>query len=539
MAQQQPRTLSEREFNALTKRVMESAPQGMSEADFNRWIGPAMDAAISQWERRPEPVNLHAGMRRFVTNAADVLNPVNLVEGTLQAVASPLQTTKDVWSAMGDQAGKARTAFDEGRYSEAFGHGVASAIPIIGPAAADAGEQMAEGDVAGGMGRAAALGAVSSPSVIRGSVNAARNTIPAGLRDRAAGALERGAADRVAGVMRPEVGPNKTRFGNTAADIAPKLVEEGMAGGWSREGLHHRVQDRFVAAQQKLDEAADARLSARSFSTEPLIAALERRLSRITAETVDATAAQRAPTMRISEILDESGKPIEVPGFKPEPYGKSVVPGPNSAEAAVIQNAIAELRALGPTARYDAIRTIRQAYDKQAKPKYNPSMTADYLKNQGGADGAANVTSVLREHLAGMDPRTAAANAEYSLFRSADDVLRATAEVERTRPKVGRRIMARLTGTIGGGQAAGAPGAIAGFVFAPVVEAATGAGFTVKLQTARLMTDLAKAIKLGNEAQVTSVLAKLRQMGARAAQVQGGAATSPSVSLQPTTAGAR
>lgn len=533
--QQQSRTLSKDEFEAIRQRVLAEAPPDLSEADFYRWSGPRMAAAIAEAEHTPPAVGPDAqgGLRRFVGGAAGVLNPVNLIEGGLDMIASPIDTTKQAWGAMGEQADKARDAFRQGRYIEAAGHGLASAVPVIGPAAAAAGERIAGGDVAGGLGEAAALGAVSSPSLIRGTANAARSALPSGARESIASSLDRGAASRLTDVMRPEVGPNKVRFGNKADDIAPALVEEGMAGGWTREGLHHRVQDRFVSAQQALDAAADARLAARTPNTAPILAALRERLKRLTAETVEATASTRTPTIRISEILDEQGKPIQIPGHKVEPFGQDVIPGPNQARAAEIQRAIAEIESLGPAARYESIRRLRQAYDNDAKVKYNPSMTADYLKNQGKADGAADVTGVLREHLAKMDPATAAANAEYSLFRAADDVMRATAEVQRTRPKVGRAIMARVMGMFGGSQAAGVPGMAAGFLVGPAVESAVTSGFTTRLQTARLMAGLADAIRSGNVQRVSTISTRIKGLMARTAQVQGGASTNPSGSQLP------
>lgn len=533
--QQQSRTLSKDEFEAIRQRVLAEAPPDLSEADFYRWSGPRMASAIAEAEHTPmaSGPDARGGLRRFVGGAAGILNPVNMVEGTLDMIASPIDTTKQVWGAMGEQADKARDAFGQGRYIEAAGHGLASAVPVIGPSAAAAGERIGDGDIAGGLGEAVALGAVSSPSLIRGTANAARSVLPSGARESIAGSLERGAASRVTDVMRPEVGQNKVRFGNKADDIAPQLIEEGMAGGWSREGLHHRVQDRFVSAQRALDAAADARLAARTPSTAPILAALRERLKRLTAETVEATASTRTPTIRISEILDEQGKPIQIPGHKVEPFGQDVIPGPSQARAAEIQRAITEIESLGPAARYESIRRIRQAYDNDAKVKYNPSMTADYLKNQGKADGAADVTGVLREHLAKMDPATAAANAEYSLFRAADDVMRATAEVQRVRPKVGRAIMARVMGMFGGSQAAGVPGMAAGFVLGPAVESAVSSGFTTRLQTARLMAGLADAIRTGNMSRVSSISTRIKGLMARTAQIQGGASTNPSGSQLP------
>lgn len=525
---QQSRVLSAAEYKAIQDRLMKEAPAGLSEADFYRWVGPRMAEEVAKAENAPvsRAPDASSSMRRFVTNAADVLNPLNIIEGGLQMASSPIETTKQVWSDMGEQAGKAREAFGEGRYVEAAGHGVASAVPILGPAAAAAGEQAAEGDIAGGLGRGAGLSFVSSPSAMRGTAQTARAVVPSNVRGRVAGALERGAEARVADVMSPKGGPNKPRFGNTAAKVSPELMKrEGVVGGWTREGMHTRVQEGLSNAERLLDEAGDARLSAKSYETAPIIEALKQRLQKVTAQAVEASQAQRTPTVRISEILDEQGKPIEVPGAKVEAYGKDVVPGPNQTQASVIQRAIAELEALGPTARYEAIRKIRQSYDGPAKAVYNPSMTADFLKAQGEKFGAADVTGVLREHLAKFDPQTAAANAEYALFKSADDVLTAAAEVERTRPTVGRKIMGRLTGTIGGGQIAGAPGAATGFVLGHIMESALNSGVTTRLKTAKLMNDLAKAIRKGDEAKAYTLTQTIRALVKRGTQAVG--ATTP------------
>jgi hypothetical protein len=533
----QRRTLTEREFNVLASKVLDAAPPNLSQPDFERWVDRTMQQEIDAWERRPEPVNLNSSLRRTVTNFGRMVNPINLAEGAVEAIASPIQTVKNVWGQMGDQATKAREAFGEGRYSEAVGHGLASSVPIIGPAAAGVGEQIAEGDVAGGLGAAAGLAAVSSPSAISATARGARNIVPAGARERMASALDRGAADRVTSVMVPEVGPNKVRFGNRAAEIAPELSNRGTARGWTREGFHERVKESLASAEAKLDEAANARLSALSFDTKPIIEALKQRRARLTAEAVEGSQNPRTLQERVSNIVDPSGKPVVVEDALRRPLGKDVVPAPNRARVAQIDQAIAELEALGPRARYEAIRRIRESYDGPAKTVYNQSMTADFLAKKGESLGAADVTGVLREKLGAFDPNTAAANAEYSLFRTADDVLTATAEIERVRPKVGRRIMARLTGTLGGGHVAGAEGAVAGFFLAPVMEAASGAGLTTKLKTAQIMTNLAKAIRKGDEGRAALLISQLRALGLRAVQVQG--ATSPSGSPQPATAGAK
>jgi hypothetical protein len=210
------------------------------------------------------------------------------------------------------------------------------------------------------------------------------------------------------------------------------------------------------------------------------------------------------------------------------PIGEPVVPKHDRARVREIDNAISELNQLGPIARYEAIRRLRQSYDQPAKAKYVPSLTQDFLKKQSQASGAADVTGVLREHLAQMEPATAEANATYHIYKTADDVLAATREIERTRPRVGRQIMARLTGSVVGGQQAGAAGAVAGYLGGPLIEQAVASGLTTKLKTAALMQRLAKAIRAGDAATSNSLLDTMMQELKTTGAVQAGRVTSPS-----------
>lgn len=97
---------------------------------------------------------------RFLSNAAEVLNPVTAVKGIAQAVRHPIRTATGIATAHAAQFGKAREAFGRGdalSLMEGVGHGAAALLPVIGPAAAEAGEQIASGDVAGGLGRGVGL----------------------------------------------------------------------------------------------------------------------------------------------------------------------------------------------------------------------------------------------------------------------------------------------------------------------------------------------------------------------------------------------
>lgn len=614
--------------------------------------------------------------RRFLSNAGEMLNPVTIATGLYDAVRHPIKTVENVGAASADQLRKAGQRIDEGRYVDAVGHGL-GALPLVGPAAVAAGEQIASGDVAGGLGKAFGLLAPSgAPSAIR-AARAAASKAPG-----VATALEAGAASRVADVISPKVGQNKVRIGNRAEKIAPALAKDLAKNGapFTRGAMHAEIKTKLVAAEQALDEASDARLSARTFETAPLIEALQQKRQALSAEAVVASkikpkvtepppsanwvdgmetgpadrnfiigwladdlrempfqkggSTKRSrdehaanwqagddgapgmvmnghvagtPTLEMFHAAGITGSraaiahrlekfaagkkadpklealaeamaeawdgqrfdfdlvsqaalrktglrkttdlrsPITMPHmekyprevvsrFFPEdfsdgapldlgmpqvikegrPLGRNVVPAPNSARVAMIDQAIADIKRLGPVARYEPIRTLRQAYDEPAKAVYSPAVTPDFLKAKGSANGAADVTGVLREALAKWDPETAQANAQYSLYRSADDVLKATAEVERTRPKVGRQIIARMTGTILGGQQAGLAGAAVGYVAGPIVDSALASGMTTQLKTAALMQRLATAIRKGDVGFVNSLTSQIKRLGATA-----------------------
>jgi hypothetical protein len=89
-----------------------------------------------------------------VANFGRAMNPVPaLVRGW----QDPIGMGGDILKAQGAELGKARDAFNQGEYGRAIGHGLGYALPVIGPAAANAGEQIRSGDVSGGLGNAAAM----------------------------------------------------------------------------------------------------------------------------------------------------------------------------------------------------------------------------------------------------------------------------------------------------------------------------------------------------------------------------------------------
>jgi hypothetical protein len=522
-----PRTLSEDEFNAVKAKVLDSLPAGLSEDDFNRVVGPRMEQALGEAENSPPPLQGSA-TSRFFTNAGEMLNPVALVKGVAGAVAHPIDTLSNIYDQAKAQAGQAIDLAKQGRYTEAVGHAGAAAIPLLGPMAAQAGEQIASGDIAGGLGKSVGLVApAATPAVLRVGARVLQ-----AAPESAAAAAEAGAASRIADVMAPKGrSAAALRMSNTAQAIAPQLVADVTAAPTmlTRDGLQQVIASKFLGAQDNLDAVADARLSARTFPTQPIVDDLLAKRARLTAQPVEAS--QYPPQMTDLTPRGDVGvlsKPVA------QPVGEDVVPAPNQARVSAIDQAIKEVKALGPDARYESLRRIREAWDAPASVKYSPSVTADFLKNQGYATGAADVTGSLRDSLARFDPETAQANGTYSLYRKANDVLDATQEIEKASPRVGRQIAARIMTTFLGEQAAGMPGMVGGFLAAPIVEQAASAGITTKLATAKLLGTLAEAARRGDVGYVNSLSVQLQRLGRNALR-QAGNATSPSESQTQTT----
>ena len=444
---------------------------------------------------------------RFLSGAAKNLNPVAAVEGAYNAIRHPIDTAGSIVQSNLAELKKAGENFQQGRYSEAIGHGVAGVLPVIGPAAAAAGERMASGDVAGGLGEGAGLlvpfgvgpAMRGARGAARGAVTATR-AVPggAGALDAIAALADRGATNRIVDVAGPKVGPNKLRLTNRLADVAPQLARDPDLSALSRQGLQAKVAAKLEEATMNLDGAADSRLVSQQVKTAPLVSALDEKIAQLTATPAEASKLPR-------ELA-----PGQV--AKVEPYGTPVEPAPNSVQIATLKQIRNEVAALGPVAPYEAVRRIRQAWDHVAKVKYSPAMSPDFLAKQGEANAALSGTGAIRDALASADPATATANAQYSLYKTAHDVLQATEETERARPRVLRGILARTGGAMAGAEAGGIVGAGVGVILGSVVERAAELAPTHKILVARQLAGVADLLRGGNVAQAERTL---RTIGSR------------------------
>lgn len=438
----------------------------------------------------------------FAKGVLSNVNPIEIAKGIYGSVVHPVDTIEGLGRAQLEQFTKGKAAYDQGRYSEAIGHALAGVLPVVGPAAADIGEAIGSGqDTAYNVGKGIGLTALMAPSAIGAAAGKAATALKA---TGSADVAEAAGASRVAQAITPTVGANKVRFANMAQDVGERLATEPGIGAVTRGGFAENIGAKLQQATDALDQATNERQAGRPINTKPILAALNDARDELTAQPFNAD--------RISFPQRGSQSPTGlVKTAATGPMGQDVVPTPNAGRVAQIDNAISEVKALGPQASYDALKTIRQAYDKVAKVKYSPSLTQDFLARQGEASGAADVTGVLRDTLAQADPATAKANAEYSFWRKANDVVQAAEEVDRARPTVGRNIMARSLGALAGGETAGGLGAVIGGMIGPSIDAAANT-LSTRLIVGRQLGALANAIRSGDAAGVQKAASIIRAL---------------------------
>lgn len=584
----------------------------------------------------------------FVSGAAEQADPRTLLEGLWSAVRHPIDTSIGLATAQVDQFKQSKKLYDEGRYMEAFGHALAGALPIMGPQAAKAGETIASGDVARGLGQATGLAALSAPSVItkpfnairQGAVTGARAAAPS-MMDAAADSLSAGAKSRVVDVIAPK-GASATvkRMGGMADKHAQTVLDE-MSGPApkSRQGMFSAVQEKLDAAEAAMDAAADLQNKGAAYPTAPVRKALLEAKRALTAEAVEgsrmppslepvgafparglvsrsaldsrfpkspdsingtsvtknipnrasiesslddyevlpgvrqvqvsdfensgppqfASSTEQSRTAQLAQqikqnksldplivVVDGEHSPYILEGSHrfnaikmngetsfpalvvvdtgsvayadhapvARPIGEDVIPKFNHTRVSQIDAALGELNTLGPMARYDALKKIRQSYDQAAKAKYSPSLTSDFMTKQGEASGAADVTRAFREHLATLDPNSAKANSTYHVWKSLDDVMSAAEEIQRVKPNVGRQMLAKTGGAVVGEAIGGVPGMVAGYFSGGILDKLLSSGPTTQLMTAKAMDRLAKALKSGAVPTIQLELKKLRSIQA-------------------------
>lgn len=444
----------------------------------------------------PEPAG---PVSRFVSNAVNAIKPWQRVsdiwEGPAYAVRHPIDSAKllggAILGAQKDQFRKAGESFRRAGQErtvggailsgiEATGHGLAGALPVLGPAAAHAGEQIAQGDIAGGLGTATGLLAPSAAVKATPQIRSAA----ASVAGRVANAADRGATKRMVQAMAPVTGAKKAELAGMAQRVAPELAREPGLGAFSRSSLAAKLEERLADAGKAINDAFAQIPANRGYATGPILAGLQ-----------DA----RAKLMVVGS------------------NGKRFVPAESQARFDVITQAINDTQRLGQFASFENLNRVRQSLDAGAKKVYQASPVQRTTADLERASALADSADVYRQYLGQKQPSAAKANADYSLFKTATDVIRAAENAELTRAGNFPRMLARtggaLTGAAVGGAEAGASGGVAGaaigMLVSQAVESAARSGATGKVFMARRLAELADALRKGQTARANTLQGKL------------------------------
>lgn len=292
-----------------------------------------------------------------------------------------------------DTANKAGQAFKDGRLVEAGGYGLATALPMVGPAAAAMGEQGAQGDVAGMVGGGLGLATQAvAPGVIGRAVS----------RPGAAAKALPGNAARMEQALNATTRENKVR----AQRVAPEMVRRGIAER-NLPALEERAATESAAAGRDVGAAVDA-VSGVQRDVMPIVEKMEA----LKEPYIDTVSGRRV-------VLDE---------------------GP----VAAIQKLQDTLMQFGDQVSTGSLNKLRQRWDDVVQR--NKGFTTDDV-GQMKAWAAREGRSVLRDELSAVNPDIDRVMAEYAFWQNIEDVTHAT-----NLRKVGQK--GNLTSTIAAGAGA-------------------------------------------------------------------------------------
>lgn len=405
-------------------------------------------AAPAQVETPQGPQGSAIG--RFASGAAEMLNPIEMVKGLVHTALHPIDTAGNILAAANAQREKAHEAQDRGDYGEMAARSVAAAIPVVGPMAADIGEQIGSGDVAGGLGKVAGMAA---PMLVGEAVAAkgAPNPVKA---DRLAREAASTVADRV-------LAPGNPKYKAAAQKVAPELLKRGVQG--DRVAVQQWADDLISTSKQAIDDA---------LNTYPKTAQL--------------------PTAKAVSILDDALADMKFDG--------EVHPSLQSAydELKTQRDFIAQRPTMAP----DDLRRLRQKLDGIADRAGAFAKAKGDVALGDAGDAAYKAGNAVRATVAEQMPELSVPNADMHLGLAVKDIL----DPVKGRPKTSTAPMGvtgglSTTGAIAGSVASTIPivKSIAAFVASDLLPRIRNAQVSPEnqLRLANNMYQLSESLKAG------------------------------------------
>lgn len=465
------RALTAEELAAIEDQIAAKLPAGLSDDEFDRLFGPAYEQALAIAENSPAPLQGSA-MGRALAGVWQNLNPVAMAEGLYNAARHPLDTARSVFieqpAAMLEKAANAPTM------TERAGYGLAAALPVVGPMAAQAGETIASGDVAGGVGQGVGLVTpFAATAAVRGAqASKARAGVPDVLRREAVQQV----ADKV-------LAPGNVAFRGRAQVAAQGILDRGMTG--SREALREAADVGMQESGGRIDAAIQAAGGPKAaIDVNPIVAQIEQKIADLSVNGQPIAGAEG----KVAELRARAAQIQQNAQTQP---ARTVRP----------PNAPMRLQSFEELQKYRdqmyAQADEAKAYLRAGDPK---------LSDKGFA--AAQTGSAIRQEFARLAPDLAAANADYTFFKTLGDVLDpAQGRPKQTAPTPGVTGGSRTVGAVVGNMI----GPNASFVLTVVKPWIDDikARPEWQLASAQDKLRLAKAIETGNIGRARSLMAKI------------------------------
>lgn len=328
------------------------------------------------------------------------------------------QIGKNIVQAQGNEFRKAKEAWQEpgiGGKVEAAGHALAGALPLIGPAAAHAGEEIGKGNVGRGLGEATGLLLPSALKAGRGVLAKATEPVQNALNKSAVADYERAL-------------PGKTlKTKAMSGEVVPGLIDRRVTA-MTRGGLLKKLSGHVESLGQQIDNLqSQIPEGTMSIPLDKAMSAIDRNLQdRFTVPSINGqyvaspdAAIGLATGQRLKKLIQAAAEP------KPQPQT------PPAKLFDANGNAIAPVATPKPpqTIDYQLLRRFKQNWDESIA-KAGGFANNDFVNNakMGAYREAAGG---IRELLNDATPNIAAINREFHFWKTAQDVLSDT--IQRTK----------------------------------------------------------------------------------------------------------
>jgi|SRR5262245_8165418 len=360
--------------------------------------------------------------------------------------------------------------------SEAIGHLIGGLIPVIGPMAANAGEEIKTGLETGDPNRiayGAGAGAMALTTPYQPKIIAKTGEVLGSVAERV--------AERKAGAaVTPALGPERWKYVKMGQD--PELRQTVMTspelkGVYNLDTAIENTSARVKTSATTLQAAYDAIPGTRMFQPNVVVSQI---------------------TKLIRDVVPKGIRGKGVESATMQPYIDT------------LRQAQAELRALGSNANIAALRRLRQNWDVGAELEFTPSIKegseAAHLQGKAWADAR----TALQDYLNQQEPSLKAPAADYSVWRSLQRVMKARQASEEGRAVFGRHAMTSGFGfALGEYLFSGHGGGVLGLTAGPLLYVLHESGLTTKIASARALNRLADAMQSGNRAVAMGALRSL------------------------------